>query len=148
MGRSQPDRFAESGRGLAIVRKVADDLGSEHIPGDGKNVYASWNVATDQTAQNRQSPSVAEPASRTRGFHMLQDEIEPFVRWSGLIGQSLLDAQHLYPGWDATLAAAGITSIGVPGASDLTPEQQRGQNMLSTLIMEQTERRVGDEVAD
>jgi hypothetical protein len=31
---------------------------------------------------------------------MLQDEIEPFARWSGLIGQSLLDAEHLYPGWE------------------------------------------------
>jgi hypothetical protein len=73
---------------------------------------------------------------------MLQDEIEPFARWFGLIGQSLLDAQHLYPGWDAALMAAGITSIGVPGASNLTSEQQRAQNMLSTLILKETERRI------
>jgi anti-sigma regulatory factor (Ser/Thr protein kinase) len=60
MGRSQPDQLAESGRGLAIVREVADDLGSEHIPGDGKKVYASWNVAVDRTAQERQTPGTAE----------------------------------------------------------------------------------------
>lgn len=34
----------ESGRGLDIVDAVADDSGSEHIPGDGKTVFASWRV--------------------------------------------------------------------------------------------------------
>jgi anti-sigma regulatory factor (Ser/Thr protein kinase) len=34
----------ESGRGLDIVREVADHLGAERIPGDGKYVYASWNT--------------------------------------------------------------------------------------------------------
>jgi anti-sigma regulatory factor (Ser/Thr protein kinase) len=52
MGRIEPDKLAESGRGLGIVREVADDLGSEHIPGDGKKVYASWNVAVDRTRQD------------------------------------------------------------------------------------------------
>jgi anti-sigma regulatory factor (Ser/Thr protein kinase) len=66
MGVSQPDQFAESGRGLAIVREVADDLGSEHIPGDGKNVYASWNVAVDRTAQQRQPPGVPPRTLLTR----------------------------------------------------------------------------------
>jgi anti-sigma regulatory factor (Ser/Thr protein kinase) len=36
-----PDDLAESGRGLDIIRQVSDDLGSEHVPGDGKNVFAS-----------------------------------------------------------------------------------------------------------
>jgi anti-sigma regulatory factor (Ser/Thr protein kinase) len=39
-----PDLLAESGRGLAIVDELADDSGSQRIPGDGKSVYASWNV--------------------------------------------------------------------------------------------------------
>jgi anti-sigma regulatory factor (Ser/Thr protein kinase) len=42
---SVPDELAESGRGLDIIRLVSDDVGSEHIPGDGKNVFASWKVA-------------------------------------------------------------------------------------------------------
>jgi hypothetical protein len=78
---------------------------------------------------------------------MLKDEIDPFVRWSGVIGQALMDAGHLYPGWEATLVAAGITSIGAPGATDLTAEQQRGQNMLTTLIMEANGHRAGDDHA-
>jgi anti-sigma regulatory factor (Ser/Thr protein kinase) len=61
MGRLQPDELAESGRGLEIIRAVADDLGSEHIPGDGKNVYASWNVAADRAGQDQQTPRAAEP---------------------------------------------------------------------------------------
>jgi anti-sigma regulatory factor (Ser/Thr protein kinase) len=40
-----PEELAESGRGLDIIRQVSDDAGSEHIPGDGKNVFASWKVA-------------------------------------------------------------------------------------------------------
>jgi anti-sigma regulatory factor (Ser/Thr protein kinase) len=39
------DALAESGRGLDIIRQVSDELGSEHVPGDGKNVFASWKVA-------------------------------------------------------------------------------------------------------
>jgi anti-sigma regulatory factor (Ser/Thr protein kinase) len=39
-----PDLLAESGRGLAIVDELADDSGSQRIPGDGKSVYASWNI--------------------------------------------------------------------------------------------------------
>lgn len=39
-----PDQLAESGRGLDLLRHIADDVGSELVPGDGKNVYASWNV--------------------------------------------------------------------------------------------------------
>jgi anti-sigma regulatory factor (Ser/Thr protein kinase) len=61
IGHSQADKLAESGRGLAIVREVADDLGSEHIPGEGKKVYASWNVAVDRTAQLGETPGAAEP---------------------------------------------------------------------------------------
>jgi anti-sigma regulatory factor (Ser/Thr protein kinase) len=53
-GQPQPADLAESGRGLGIVRQVADDLGSEHIPGDGKNVYASWNVPVGPTIQRRE----------------------------------------------------------------------------------------------
>jgi anti-sigma regulatory factor (Ser/Thr protein kinase) len=37
--------LAESGRGLEIVDAVADETGSAHIPGDGKFVYAAWNIA-------------------------------------------------------------------------------------------------------
>ncbi len=39
------DPLAEAGRGLEIVRSVSDDVGSEHIRGDGKYVFASWDVA-------------------------------------------------------------------------------------------------------
>jgi anti-sigma regulatory factor (Ser/Thr protein kinase) len=56
MSPPQPGNLAESGRGLEIVRAVADDLGSEHIPGDGKNVYASWNVTVDQSVQDPPPP--------------------------------------------------------------------------------------------
>jgi anti-sigma regulatory factor (Ser/Thr protein kinase) len=52
MGCSQPDGLAESGRGLDTVRAVADDLGSEHIPGDGKKVYASWNLKVGGTVED------------------------------------------------------------------------------------------------
>lgn len=44
LGDTQLDGRAESGRGLGIVRELADSLGSERVPGDGKNVYASWIV--------------------------------------------------------------------------------------------------------
>jgi len=53
-GQPEPSELAESGRGLGIVRDVADDLGSEHIPGDGKNVYASWNVPILPSFQRRE----------------------------------------------------------------------------------------------
>lgn len=46
-----PDRAAqeqadteESGRGLFIVRSVADEVGVETSVGNGKSVYASWHV--------------------------------------------------------------------------------------------------------
>lgn len=42
--------LAESGRGLDIVRAVADDVGSEGIPNDGKNVFASWQVRSQTPA--------------------------------------------------------------------------------------------------
>jgi anti-sigma regulatory factor (Ser/Thr protein kinase) len=60
LGRNRPDQLAESGRGLAIVCEVADDVGSEHIPGDGKTVYASWNVTVGGAEQDR-APGAAEP---------------------------------------------------------------------------------------
>jgi anti-sigma regulatory factor (Ser/Thr protein kinase) len=60
MRRPQPDESSESGRGLAIVSEVADDSGSEHIPGDGKNVYASWNVAGGRTGQDHRTAGSAE----------------------------------------------------------------------------------------
>ena len=34
----------ESGRGLLIVSAVADDVGVEQVPGDGKHVYASFDT--------------------------------------------------------------------------------------------------------
>jgi anti-sigma regulatory factor (Ser/Thr protein kinase) len=34
----------ESGRGLAIVREISDDFGSDRIPGKGKSVHASWSI--------------------------------------------------------------------------------------------------------
>jgi anti-sigma regulatory factor (Ser/Thr protein kinase) len=46
----RPGELAESGRGLEIVNAVADETGSEHIPGDGKFVYAAWNIS-DQPAE-------------------------------------------------------------------------------------------------
>jgi anti-sigma regulatory factor (Ser/Thr protein kinase) len=39
------DELAEFGRGLDILRQVSDEVGSEHVPGDGKNVFATWKVA-------------------------------------------------------------------------------------------------------
>lgn len=39
-----PTDIRESGRGLDIVSRVADEAGSEAIPDDGKTVYATWNV--------------------------------------------------------------------------------------------------------
>jgi anti-sigma regulatory factor (Ser/Thr protein kinase) len=37
--------FIESGRGLVICRAVADEVGWESVPGDGKLVYACFQVA-------------------------------------------------------------------------------------------------------
>ena len=37
-----PDR--ESGRGLLIVSAIADEVGVEQVPGDGKHVYASFDT--------------------------------------------------------------------------------------------------------
>ena len=34
----------ESGRGLLIVSAVADEVGVEQVPGDGKQVYASFDT--------------------------------------------------------------------------------------------------------
>ncbi len=48
-----PDRLAmtdldaENGRGLGIVNAVADHCGVEPVPGDGKRVYASWDIDTE-----------------------------------------------------------------------------------------------------
>jgi anti-sigma regulatory factor (Ser/Thr protein kinase) len=39
------DSVSESGRGLAICRAVADEVGRESVPGDGKLVYACFQVA-------------------------------------------------------------------------------------------------------
>lgn len=39
------DWMAESGRGLGLVRELADDHGIDSTPGAGKQVYASWNIA-------------------------------------------------------------------------------------------------------
>lgn len=38
------DPGAESGRGLLIVDAVADAVGVEQVPGDGKNVFASFRT--------------------------------------------------------------------------------------------------------
>jgi anti-sigma regulatory factor (Ser/Thr protein kinase) len=57
MGRLQLNRFAESGRGLAIVREVADDVGSEHIPGDGKRVFASWHLVVAASSDRASRPA-------------------------------------------------------------------------------------------
>jgi anti-sigma regulatory factor (Ser/Thr protein kinase) len=58
----ETDGLPESGRGLNIVRAVADDLGSEHIPGGGKLVYASWNL-TDSLAKTHPDRVAVEPPS-------------------------------------------------------------------------------------
>jgi anti-sigma regulatory factor (Ser/Thr protein kinase) len=34
----------ESGRGLLIVSAVADEVGVEQVPGDGKHVYAAFDT--------------------------------------------------------------------------------------------------------
>lgn len=34
----------ETGRGLLLVTAVADDVGVQHVPGDGKHVYASFHA--------------------------------------------------------------------------------------------------------
>ena len=49
----KPGPLQESGRGLGIVRDVADHLDSEHIAGDGKSVYATWD--------NVPAPAAAKP---------------------------------------------------------------------------------------
>ena len=38
------DDDRESGRGLLIVSAVADEVGVEQVPGDGKQVYASFDT--------------------------------------------------------------------------------------------------------
>ena len=43
-GRPDVDADRESGRGLLIVSVVADEVGVEQVPGDGKNVYASFDT--------------------------------------------------------------------------------------------------------
>jgi anti-sigma regulatory factor (Ser/Thr protein kinase) len=58
----RPSSLAESGRGLEIVKAVADETGSEHIPGDGKFVYAAWNITGSQAAASgpsNESPPLA-----------------------------------------------------------------------------------------
>lgn len=42
---SEPSADAESGRGLGIVSALADEAGSEPVPGNGKTVYASFDTA-------------------------------------------------------------------------------------------------------
>lgn len=51
----RPVDTKESGRGLAVISAVSDHSGSEHIPGDGKNVFASWDLATEDVAARRGS---------------------------------------------------------------------------------------------
>jgi anti-sigma regulatory factor (Ser/Thr protein kinase) len=43
-GRTEVDVERESGRGLLIVSAVADEVGVEQVPGDGKHVYASFHT--------------------------------------------------------------------------------------------------------
>ncbi|HSP39115.1 MAG TPA: ATP-binding protein [Frankiaceae bacterium] len=68
----KPADFAESGRGLGIVSGVADDVGSEHIPGDGKFVFASWNIADPPAeaglgGESCEPPVTGAPSSPTDG---------------------------------------------------------------------------------
>jgi anti-sigma regulatory factor (Ser/Thr protein kinase) len=42
--RPQVDHDRESGRGLLIVSAIADEVGVEQVPGDGKHVYASFDT--------------------------------------------------------------------------------------------------------
>ena len=43
-GRQDVDPDRESGRGLLIVSTLADRVGVEQVPGDGKHVYASFDT--------------------------------------------------------------------------------------------------------
>jgi anti-sigma regulatory factor (Ser/Thr protein kinase) len=43
-GRAAVEDDRESGRGLLIVSAVADEVGVEQVPGDGKHVYASFDT--------------------------------------------------------------------------------------------------------
>lgn len=43
-GRQDVDPDRESGRGLGIVSALADHVGVEQVPGDGKHVYASFDI--------------------------------------------------------------------------------------------------------
>jgi anti-sigma regulatory factor (Ser/Thr protein kinase) len=43
-GRTPVADDRESGRGLLIVSAVADEVGVEQVPGDGKHVYASFDT--------------------------------------------------------------------------------------------------------
>lgn len=79
---------------------------------------------------------------------MLQDEIEPFVRWSGLIGQSLLDAHAPLPRLGRHAGGCGNRKHRRARRARPDPRSsKRAQNMLTTLIMEEAERRVADESA-
>ena len=46
-GRRPVDDDRESGRGLLIVSAVADEVGVEQVPGDGKHVYASFHTSQE-----------------------------------------------------------------------------------------------------
>jgi anti-sigma regulatory factor (Ser/Thr protein kinase) len=43
-GREAVADESESGRGLLIVNAVADEVGVEQVPGDGKHVYAAFDT--------------------------------------------------------------------------------------------------------
>jgi anti-sigma regulatory factor (Ser/Thr protein kinase) len=43
-GRAEVAADRESGRGLLIVSAVADEVGVEQVPGDGKHVFASFDT--------------------------------------------------------------------------------------------------------
>lgn len=58
---AESDGLLESGRGLDIVRAVADDVGSAHIPGDGKFVYASWDLKGSPTETDRYGEGFQPP---------------------------------------------------------------------------------------
>lgn len=53
LGDTRPGDLVESGRGLGLVRDLADDFGTERVPGDGKNVYASWDVDSTRPVDSR-----------------------------------------------------------------------------------------------
>jgi anti-sigma regulatory factor (Ser/Thr protein kinase) len=82
----RPAELAESGRGLEIVEAVADETGSEHIPGDGKVVYAAWNIVSP-AASPRVRPKNYFRATRQKGLQPIKPGVPRRNRSGAVLGE-------------------------------------------------------------